>query len=166
MSFVNLEQEAASISEELGNVVFIGALAVSHYARFRGTRDIDIVVAAPLDEERLGRVGYRKREGTRNSWYTPRGVQADFYTKDVGRIPVGWIERTSVPAKVGKRKIRTISLEGLVVAKHRAGRSQDVADLQQLMVKRGSEINWDLVGEITTDLELAELKLVAKALGG
>jgi hypothetical protein len=47
---VNLEQEAVKITEELGKVVFIGALAVNHYTRFRGTRDIDVVLASSFNE--------------------------------------------------------------------------------------------------------------------
>ncbi|MDG6941426.1 MAG: nucleotidyltransferase [Nitrososphaerota archaeon] len=162
---MNLEQEAVNITEELGNAVFIGALAVNHYTKFRGTRDIDIVVAGQLDEERLKELGYRKRGESRSSWYTPRGIQADFYTKDVGRIPVDWIVRTSVPVKIGRKEIRVMSLEGLVLAKHRAGRSQDVADLRQLMANRGKYIKWDKVSEIATELEVTELKQIARGLG-
>lgn len=65
---MDLEQEAASVTEELGRCVFIGALAVGHYARFRGTRDIDLVVAGAPDQERLKESGYVKREGSRSSW--------------------------------------------------------------------------------------------------
>lgn len=161
---MNLEQEAVRITEELGAAVFIGALAVNHYTKFRETRDIDLVVAGPLDERRLEGLGYRRREESRSSWYTPRGIQADFYTKDVGRIPVEWIVRTSVPVSIGKKEIRVISLEGLVLAKHRAGRSQDVADLQQLMASCGKAISWGKVAEIASELEVAELKQVARAL--
>jgi predicted nucleotidyltransferase len=162
---VNLEQEAVSITEELGEVVFIGALAVNHYTKYRGTKDIDLVAAFPLDEEKLRELGYRRRETSRSSWYTPRGIKADFYTKDVGRIPVGWIAKTSAPMKVGKDEIRVISLEGLIIAKYRAGRSQDVADLRQLMANCSKDIDWEKAKEIGTDMEITELKGIAKALG-
>lgn len=71
--------------------------------------------------------------------------------------------KTSVPAKVGKKAIRVISLEGLVLAKLRAGRSQDIADLQQLMANCGNEIRWEMVGEVATELETTELRRIAKA---
>ena len=161
---MNLEQEAVRITEELGRVAFVGALAVNHYVRFRETKDIDLAIAGPLDEERLSSLGYRKREGPRSSWYTPRGVQADFYTKDVGAIPVEWVIGTSEPAKVGKKEIRVIALEGLVVAKHRAGRTQDIADLRQLMANRGQIIRWELMTQIATSLEITELRQIARAL--
>ena len=73
--------------------------------------------------------------------------------------------KTSVPVRVGKEAIRVISLEGLIVAKHRAGRSQDIADLRQLMARRGQVVKWDKMSQIGTNLELAELRQVAKALG-
>ena len=159
-----LDQEALRVTEELGEVVFVGALAVNHYARFRESRDIDLATAGPLDEEKMRGLGYRKREGSRSSWYTPRGVQADFYTKDVGGVPVGWIMKTATVVRVGRGVIRVMSLEGLVVAKHRAGRSQDVADLRRLMAEKGLSIDWKLMSEVATELEISELKQVARAL--
>ena len=92
---MNLERE--TVTEELGKVVFIGALAVNHYTRFRRTMDIDLVLMTPLGEERLNELGYRKKEGSRNSWYTPRGIQVDFYTRDVGGIPLHGLRRRLPP---------------------------------------------------------------------
>lgn len=152
------------MTEELGKVAFIGALAVNHYARFRESKDIDLAIAGPLEEKRLSRLGYRKREGSRSSWYTPRGVQADFYTKDVGGIPVVWILETAEPARVGKKEIRVIALEGLIVAKHRAGRTQDIADLRELLSDRGQDVKWGLMNQIATPLEVTELRQIARAL--
>ena len=162
----NLEKEAVKITEELGKVAFVGAFAVNHYVEFRATRDIDLVVGGQLDEGRLRELGYTKREGSRNSWYTPRGIQADFYTRDVGRIPVEWVLDNAVPVRVGKKKISIISLEGLIIAKHRAGRSQDVADLRRLVANRAKDIDWDVMSELGTDLEIEELRQVARATGG
>jgi hypothetical protein len=136
---MNLEQEAVRITHELGDVVFIGALAVNHYTKFRTTKDIDLAMAGPLDEAKLDGLGYTKKEGPSSSWYTPRGVQVDIYTRDVGKIPVNWIPKTAVSVKVGRDRIKVFSLEGLIVSKHRAGRSQDVADLRQLMAGRSQE---------------------------
>ncbi|MBI2648848.1 MAG: nucleotidyltransferase [Thaumarchaeota archaeon] len=163
MAHLNLEREAVKVTEELGEVVFIGALAVNHYARFRGTRDIDLAVAGPPSESRLTALGYRKKEGSTASWYTPRGIKVDFYTRDVGKIPVNWILKTSVPVMFAKKEIRVICLEGLILAKHRAGRSQDIADLRQLIVRCGRSIRWDVMRQISTDLEITELRKVAEA---
>jgi len=161
---VNIEREAVRITDELGVVVFVGALAVNHYTDSRTTRDIDLAMAGPLDESKLDGLGYRRKGGSSRSWYDPRGILVDIYTRDVGGIPVGWILRHFDVARVGPKQIRVICLEGLVLAKHRAGRSQDVADLRQLMVDLGRTIRWDLMEEVATGLEVAELRKVAEAL--
>ncbi len=163
MSRLNLEREAAKITEELGEVVFIGAVAVNHFARFRATKDIDLVMASSLNETKLRQLGYIPRQGSKTSWYTPRGIRADFYTKDVGGIAVGWILRNLVSVRVGVRSISVICLEGLILAKHRAGRTQDIADLQELMKHNGQSIRWNVMAQIGTGLEIAELRKVAIA---
>ena len=162
----NLEQEAIKITYEIGRVVFVGALAVNHYSSYRTTKDIDLVIASPLDEQKLVRLGYtRWSESKGGSWLSPRGIKVDFYTRDVGRIPVTWILDHAVQVKLGKnREIRVICLEGLVLAKHRAGRTTDIADLRQLLTHRGGSIDWNLMAEIAEALEIAELQKVSRAL--
>ena len=139
-------------------------MAVNLYVEYRGTKDIDLVVAGPLDSGRLLELGYRKRAGHDASWYTPRGIQADFYTKDLAKIPASWILDSAVKIRVGKKEIRIICLEGLILAKYRAGRTQDNDDLRQLFTSRGREIRWDVMSQIATELEIIELRNVAKAL--
>ncbi len=162
----NLEQEAIKITDELGRVVFVGALAVNHYCNYRTTKDIDLAIAAPLDEQKLVRLGYTIwSESKGGSWLSPRGIKVDFYTRDVGRIPVTWILDHAVQVRLGKNKeIRVICLEGLMLAKHRAGRTTDIADLKQLLTHRGGNIDWTLMAEIAEPLELAELQRISKAL--
>ena len=162
----NLEQEAIKIADELGRVVFIGAIAVNHYSNYRTTKDIDLAIAAPLDEQKLVRLGYtRWSESKGTSWLSPRGVKIDFYTRDVGQIPVTWILDNAVQVRLGKKKeIGVICLEGLILAKHRAGRTTDIADLRQLLTHRGRNINWTLMAEIAEPLEIAELKKISRAL--
>jgi predicted nucleotidyltransferase len=162
----NLEQEAVKIADELGRVVFIGAIAVNHYSNYRTTKDIDLAIAAPLDEQKLVRLGYtRWSESKGTSWLSPRGIKVDFYTRDVGRIPVTWILDHAVQVRLGKNKeIRVMCLEGLMLAKHRAGRTTDIADLKQLLTHRGGSIDWTLMAEIAEPLEIAELQRISKAL--
>ena len=161
----NLEQEAIKITEELGRVVFVGALAVNHYSNYRTTGDIDLAIAA-LDEQELVRLEYtRWSESKGTSWLSPRGIKVDFYTRDVGRIPVSWILDNAVQVKLGKNKeIRVMRLEGLILAKHRAGRTTDIADLRQLLTHRGSTIEWELMAKIASAAELAELQRIYKGL--
>ena len=156
----SLEQETIKITDELGRVVFVGAFAVNHYSKYRTTRDIDLAIAAPLNEQKLTRLGYTKWQGSKGSWLTPRGIKVDFYTRDVGGIPVPWILKNAVQLK---KEIKVICLEGLILAKHRAGRTADVADLRQLMIHRGGTVVWDLMEEIATDYEIAELQRISKA---
>jgi predicted nucleotidyltransferase len=162
----NLEQEAIKLTDELGKVVFIGALAVNHYSNYRTTRDIDLAISAPLNEQELIDFRYtRWSESKGTSWLSPRGVKVDFYTRDVGGIPVAWILDHAVQVKLGKNKeIRVICLEGLILAKHRAGRTTDIADLRQLLTHRGARIDWNLMAEIAGPLEIAELQKISKAL--
>lgn len=159
----NLVTEAVKITEDLGRVVFVGALALGHYGAYRTTGDIDLAIAS-LDERKLASLGYTRWQSGRSSWITPRGVKADFYTRDVGGIPVTWILEKSVPVTSGKKSYRVICLEGLVLAKHRAGRTTDIDDLRQLLTRQGKMINWDLMVEIAKPLEITELKQIAMAL--
>ncbi len=162
---LNLEQEAVNITNELGRVVFVGAFAVNHYSRYRTTRDIDVALASPLNEQKLFELGYTKWEGSRRgSWLTPRGVKVDFYTRDVGGVPVVWILKKAVLVSIGKKSIRVICLEGLILAKHRAGRTADVADLKQLLTQCGGAIRWDAMGEIADSHEITELRQISTAL--
>jgi hypothetical protein len=161
---LSLKREAVSITDELGGVVFVGAFAVNHYSQYRATRDIDLATTSPLDERKLLALGYSKVESRGVSWLTPRGVKVDFYTRDVGRIPVAWILDKSVSVQFGKKFYRVICLEGLVLAKHRAGRSTDVDDLRQLLTRRGDSIRWDVMEEIASPIEIAELRQIAQAL--
>ena len=48
---LNLKREAVSITDELGDVVFVGAFAVNYYSPYRTTRDIDLVIASPWTKE-------------------------------------------------------------------------------------------------------------------
>jgi len=123
-------------------------------------------MAGPLDEQKLVHLGYaRWSESKGGSWLSPRGIKVDFYTRDVGRIPVTWILDHAVQVKLGnKKEIKVIRLEGLMLAKHRAGRTTDVADLRQLMTRRGGNIDWNLMAEIAEPLEIAELRKISKAL--
>ena len=74
-----------------------------------------------------------------------------------------WILKNAVQLRLGEKEIRVICLEGLILAKHRAGRTTDVADLRQLMIHRGGTIVWDLMAKVATDYEIAELQRISKA---
>ncbi len=162
---LNLEQEALNITEELGNVAFVGAFAVNHYSSYRTTRDIDLAMASRIDESKLIKLGYAKWEERKGvSWTTPRGVKVDFYTKDVGGIPVNWILKNAELVQRGTKSYKVISLEGLILAKHRAGRTADIADLKQLLSRRSNSIRWNEMEEIAKETEIAELRKLSDLL--
>jgi len=164
---LNLNREAVRITAELGSVVFVGAFAVNHFCSYRSTRDIDLVLASPLKEQRLVKLGYQKWPESRGvSWRTPRGIKVDFYTKDVGRIPVAWILKNAEAVEINGNPIKIICLEGLIITKHRAGRTSDIDDLRHLLAQCGDQIKWEVMQEIATDVEIAELRKISKILAG
>ncbi len=86
-----LQREAIAITKELGNVVFVGAVAVLSYLgwRHRATRDLDFAMAAKLSKEELDQRGYRTFiEGRKEVTYSPRGFKVDIYTNDINEIPI------------------------------------------------------------------------------
>ena len=162
---LNLEQEALSITGELGNVAFVGAFAVNHYVSYRSTRAIDLAISSPIDESKLVRLGYTKWETRKaTSWITPRRIKVDFYTKDVGRIPVNWILKNAELVQRGSGSYKVICLEGIILAKHRAGRTADIADLRQLLTRRSDSVRWSVMEEIAKPTETAELRKLSDIL--
>ncbi len=55
--------------------------------------------------------------------------------------------------------VNAISLEGLIITKFRAGRDQDIEDLQRLAIRCSSRINWGEIKNIAkTDVEYARIR--------
>lgn len=148
-----LVSEALTVNEELGGVIFIGAIArYLHTNNLRESRDLDFAVAKPLSDEFLNSKGYNKFiENRKEIWRTPRGVKIDIYTKDVSKIPIEIIIRTAKDAKVGNKTVKVIGLEALIVAKHRAQRDADIDDLRLLARQKSKEINWELLKTVAKD---------------
>lgn len=163
---MNLIDEAEKVAEELRDVVFVGAVAIfAHIGyRSRGTEDIDLAMSTILSEEELEKRGYRKYYEN-NKWVTrtPRGIKVDIYTEDVGRIPISTIYETATEITGKNRKIKVACIEVLLITKHRAGRAQDIEDLQNLCRIRGKKLNWSLLQQIANDTEIAEIRNVVNA---
>jgi len=150
-----LVRESLLITKELGDVIFIGAVArYFHTNLLRESQDIDFALEKPLSNKELNDKGYNQfsRNG-KLEWFTPRGIKIDMYTRDVSRIPIGMIIKTSKNFIVGKAGdlVRVMGLEPLIVAKHRAQRDADVEDLQALAKSRFKEIRWDVLEKVTQD---------------
>lgn len=165
---MNLLKEALKISEELDDVVFIGALAVqAHTGRGRQTHDIDIALASPISDEELENRGYFAHdESGKKVRRSPRGVRVDIYTEDVSGIKVSIISKTSETKSLGKGgTIRIICPEALLLAKLRASRPsrpQDAQDIQELFSYRKLHIDWTVFEELgANEIEISNLKKLA-----
>ncbi len=157
---MNLDRAAIQITHDLGQVVFVGAFAViTHIGAYRQTRDIDLALATPINDEELERLGYRVLpEGRKKVIRTRDGIKVDIYRHDVSDIPVPEIFRTAVTRKLGKEEIRVMCLEALLIAKMRAARDQDISDLQELCRLKGKSVRWEVVESMATLVEVSDLR--------
>ncbi len=162
---MSLESIAVRVSRDLKQVVFVGAFAVMcHVGPYRRTRDIDLALGHPLNDEAFERLGYRIfHEGGKKVIRTKEGVKLDVYTGDVGGIPVSVVFGTAVAKRVGSGEVKVMCLEALLVAKTRASRPQDIEDVQTLCRRLGKTIRWNVVDALATSVESAELKNVVAA---
>lgn len=147
-----LVREAINITQDLGNVIFIGAIAIMlHTKTGRPSVDLDIVLSTKLSDDDLVAKKYIKFADKRDSWQTPRHFKVDIYRKNVSKIPMKSVIDTSKIIKVGsKNRLRVAGLECLIVAKSRAKRTQDLDDLRLLAKKEFDQIDWDILESMTT----------------
>lgn len=148
-----LLNEAVEITKELGDVIFIGALATFVYTKSgRDSQDLDFVVENPVTDDELIEKGYSKSLTGKQPWFTPRGLKIDIYTGDIPGVSHDAIVKYATAFQVGKKgRIRVIGLEPLVVAKHKASRDQDIDDLRNIAQSKLKEIKWDIIEAITND---------------
>ena len=163
-SRILIKNETVKITKELGNVVFIGAIAIYFHTksdRTRGTHDIDLAIASPLSEEYLNERGYRKfEEHGKAVTRTPRHFKIDIFDEDVTGIPVSKVIKTARNVSSGKNTIKVACLEVLIIAKHRVRRPQDIQDLQDIAKTMFSKIDWVLLQSLTeSDHEFQEIKI-------
>jgi hypothetical protein len=125
-----LLNEAIEITNDLGDVTFIGAVAVfMHTNEGRESRDLDFIIAYEITDEKLLKKGYIKYDNNKNGYPTPRGIFiVDIYRNDaINEIPIETITRTAekfeIPSKRGRTKaVRVVKLEVLITMKYRANR--------------------------------------------
>lgn len=154
----DLVHEALKIVEDLGDVVFIGAVAVMLHTKInRESADLDFAVAKDLTDEFLDEKEYFQfTENGKLVRRTPRGYKIDIYTQDVSGIPISDVIRTAVVIPIGKKGhiLRVASIETLIVAKHRAARLQDSDDLRAMASRKFKDIDWNLLETLTnSDVE-------------
>jgi predicted nucleotidyltransferase len=163
---VSLESIALRVSQDLKQVVFVGAFAViCHIGPYRRTRDIDLALATPLGDQEFESLGYRIfQESGKKVIRTREGVKLDVYTRDVSGIPVTTVFETAITKRVRSGEVKVMCLESLLIAKMRAARPQDIEDVQTLCRRLGKTIRWTIVKELATPTESAELKNTVSAL--
>ena len=156
-----LIREAIHISRDFRTATFVGAVAVTlHAGEQRQSLDLDFAVAEPITTDEFLNKGY-KIDQQSGKTFTPRGYKIDVYSeRDLNDIPLDYIIKTATAISVSERgaTVNTISLEGLIVAKFRAGRDQDIKDLQRLAIRCGSKINWGEIRHLAkSDTEYSQI---------
>lgn len=170
----NLVREAVLVSEEIGDVTYVGAVAVFlHTKKTRESRDLDFAVASGLSrEEAIKKGGYTTHiENNKEVTRTPRQVKVDIYDEDVSEIPVEVIANTAKSIQVDKTRGTTLKvacIEALIVSKHRASRHnrpQDNEDLYELAQEKFDEIDWNLLKDMTkSEHEFDTIKMAMRTL--
>ncbi len=162
---MELDRAAVDITNDLKEVVFVGAYAAIKYGVARGTHDIDFALVTPMTYEEFEKLGYGVfSEGGKRIIRTRQGVKMDVYTKDVSGIPVQQVFATAATIRAWGSPVRIMCLEALLLAKMRAGRPQDNDDLRQLCRLRGKIIRWEVVDSMARNMEGPELRGYVKAL--
>ena len=157
-----MELDYQAIFRELNGLgidyLVVGGLAVNFHGVPRTTYDIDLMIL--LDPEntlklvtKLSQWGYRPKipidpkdlsdETKRNSWVREKGMKAlNFYseTLPIGEIdividspiPYNELKSRAIKVELQEEKIPTVSIHDLIQLKLKAGRKQDLADVEHL----------------------------------
>jgi len=138
----------------------VGGLAVNFHGVPRMTYDIDVMVSLDPDNllklvDILSEWGYRPKvpinpkdladEAKRNSWIKEKGMKAlNFYSEisPIGEIdllfdsplPYEALRQRAVTFELGEVRIPAVSIHDLIEMKLRAGRKQDLSDVEHLKI--------------------------------
>lgn len=164
-------QEALKITQDLGDVVFIGAVGIFLQTKAtRESQDLDFAVAKELPAEFLDEKKYfmRKLKG-KEARYTPRGYKVDIYARDVSGIPVERVITTARDIEVRKgATLKAASVEVLLVSKFRAAakrRGTDDVDIHALVQRKYHEVEWEDLQLLTdSEVEFQRIKSQIEAL--
>lgn len=161
-------REALNITNDLGPVTFVGAVAVILQTKeLRQSQDIDFVIADEISNEELLNKQYKiVQENGKEKKYTPRGYKIDMYSsRDLNDIPLQTIIDNAQAISIDKKgsTVSAMSLETLIVSKFRANREQDNEDLNRIAKTRYKDIQKDKLKELTkSDTELKEILTALK----
>ena len=159
-----MELDFQTIFKELNGIgidyLVVGGLAVNFHGVPRMTYDIDLMVL--LEQEnilklvtKLTQWGYKPKipinprdladETRRNSWVHDKGMKAlNFYSETLPIAGIDIVIETPIPyeqlrsravrIELQDEKIPTVSIHDLIELKLRAGRKQDLADVEHLRI--------------------------------
>jgi len=156
-------REALNITNDLGPVTFVGAVAVILQTNeLRQSQDIDFVIADEISNEELLNKQYKiVQENGKEKKYTPRGYKIDMYSsRDLNDIPLQTIINNAQAIPIDKKgsTVSAMSLETLIVSKFRANREQDNEDLNRIAKTRYNDIKKYKLNELTkSETELKEI---------
>src|SRR4030042_3961102 len=159
-----MDLDFQAIFKELNDLgidyLVVGGLAVNFHGVPRMTYDIDLMVLLQPGNllklvEKLTQWGYRPRvpinprdladDAKRNSWIEEKGMKAlNFYSETLPipeidivieyPIPYDQLKGRAIKVELKDEKIPTVSVHDLIDLKLRAGRKQDLADVEHLRV--------------------------------
>lgn len=161
-------EEAVLITKDLGDATFVGAVAVFlHTKKSRESQDLDFVVAEQITREEFLNLEYRFiEENGKEKIYTPRNYKIDVYhSRELNEITLDRIIETRATIPVDKKgtTVNVICLEGLIVAKFRAKRDQDLGDLSLLSMYCYKNIDWKFLKTFTKeDVEFEQIARTMK----
>lgn len=138
----------------------VGGLAVNFYGVPRMTYDIDLMILLQTKNilnfvNKLTQWGYKPKipinprdladKSKRDSWIKDKGMKAvNFYseTLSIGEIdividspiPYDKLKSRAITVELKKVKIPTVSIHDLIELKSRAGRKQDLSDVEHLKI--------------------------------
>ena len=157
-----MELDFQTIFKELNEIgidyLVVGGLAVNFHGIPRMTYDIDLMILLESENilklvRKLTQWGYRPKipidpkdladETKRNSWVSEKGMKAlNFYSEilPIGEIdilidspiPYKELKGRAIKVELQDEKVPTVSIHDLIQLKLRAGRKQDLADIEHL----------------------------------
>ncbi len=157
-----MELDFQTIFKELNGLgidyLVVGGLAVNFHGVPRMTYDIDLMVLLEAENvlklvTKLTQWGYKPKipvdsrdladEIKRNSWISEKGMKAlNFYSETLpiaeidiiidSPIPYEKLRSEAIEVELRDERIPTISIHDLIELKLRAGRKQDLADVEHL----------------------------------
>jgi hypothetical protein len=157
------------LREQQWRFCFIGGLAVQHWGEPRVTRDVDVTLLAGFgNEEQIGQ--------TLLTRFQPR--VADFWEMtlrarvvllkdqngvglDVALVALPFeeqaIERSAEIRFLHDWSLRICSAEDLIIMKALAGRGRDWLDVETVLIRQGTKLDWPFIlRELTPLSQLAE----------